>query len=230
MSAEPGSEHDLDNMELNEDTLTRYRRLLGDDHPLTLTSASNLAIDLRELGEVQAAQELDEDTLARRRHLLGDDHRSTLISANNLAIDLRELGEVQAARELDEDTLVRRRRVLGEDHPDPLISASNLAWTLRAARTAAVAWLIEFVAARRWEAKRRSDGHMIRCRELSWPGLPDLLRPSRPWRWRWIGPVAQELPLPLRFGPCLLLIRWLTPARRSPALLRDIAAHPRSAA
>ena len=95
--------------------------------PSTLTSASNLAVDLRKLGEHQAARELDEDTLARRRRVLGEDHPDTLASANNLAGDLRDLGEHQAARELDEDTLARRRRVLGEDHPDTLTSASNLA-------------------------------------------------------------------------------------------------------
>ena len=67
--------------------------MLGDDHPDTLTSANNLAVDLRALGERRRARELDEDTLARRRRVLGDDHPDTLASANNLAIDLRELGE-----------------------------------------------------------------------------------------------------------------------------------------
>ncbi|MFD9734968.1 FxSxx-COOH system tetratricopeptide repeat protein, partial [Umezawaea sp. NPDC059074] len=104
--------------ELDEDTLTRYRRVLGDDHPDTLISANNLANRLSELGEHQAARELDEDTLTRYRRVLGDDHPDTLISANNLAVDLSELGEHQAARELDEDTLTRYRRVLGDDHPD----------------------------------------------------------------------------------------------------------------
>ena len=67
--------------------------MLGDDHPNTLTSANNLAADLRNLGEHQAARELDEDTLARRRRVLGDDHPDTLTSASNLAADLRDLGE-----------------------------------------------------------------------------------------------------------------------------------------
>ena len=70
---------------LDEDTLTRRRRVLGDDHPDTLTSASNLAVDLHALGEYQQARALDEDTLTRPRRVLGDDHPDTLISANNLA-------------------------------------------------------------------------------------------------------------------------------------------------
>ena len=67
--------------------------MLGEDHPDTLLSASNLAADLRTLGEHQAARELDEDTLARRRRVLGEDHPDTLLSVGNLAADLRALGE-----------------------------------------------------------------------------------------------------------------------------------------
>ena len=98
--------------------------------PTPCTSASNLATDLRALGEVQAARDLDQDTLDRRRRVLGEDHPDTLFRAC-LAADLRALGEVQAARDLDQDTLDRRRRVLGEDHPDTLDSASHLAADLR---------------------------------------------------------------------------------------------------
>jgi hypothetical protein len=36
---------------LDEDTLARSRRVLGEDHPITLASAGNLAADLRALGE-----------------------------------------------------------------------------------------------------------------------------------------------------------------------------------
>jgi tetratricopeptide (TPR) repeat protein len=113
--------------ELDEDTLTRRRRMLGEDHPSTLASRNNLAIDLRNLGEYQAARELDEGILARHRRVLGKDHPATLTSAANLAIDLTNLGRHQAARELDEDTLTRRRRILGEDHPSTLRSALYLA-------------------------------------------------------------------------------------------------------
>ena len=67
--------------------------MLGHDHPDSLNSAHNLAIDLRALGELQAARDLDHDTLARRRRVLGHDHPDTLNSAENLATDLRELGE-----------------------------------------------------------------------------------------------------------------------------------------
>jgi hypothetical protein len=72
-------------------------RVLGADHPDTLRSASNLAVDLRGLGEVAAARDLDQDTLERRRRVLGADHPDTLRSANNLAVDLSALGEMDSS-------------------------------------------------------------------------------------------------------------------------------------
>jgi len=116
--------------ELDEDNLTRSRRVLGEDRIGTLNAATNLASDLDYLGEFRAARALHEDTLARKRRVLGDDHPNTLSSANNLAISLHSLGETQAARELYETTLDSRRRVLGFDHPKTLISAHNLATLL----------------------------------------------------------------------------------------------------
>jgi hypothetical protein len=41
--------------DLDQDTLDRRRRVLGQDHPDTLASATNLAHDLRELGEADDA-------------------------------------------------------------------------------------------------------------------------------------------------------------------------------
>ncbi len=40
--------------ELDQDTLDRCRRVLGDDHPETQRSARNLAADLKALGESPA--------------------------------------------------------------------------------------------------------------------------------------------------------------------------------
>lgn len=50
-------------------------------------------MNLRALGEVQAARDLAQDTLDRKRRVLGEDHPSTLTSARNLAADLRALGK-----------------------------------------------------------------------------------------------------------------------------------------
>ena len=109
---------------------TLYRDQVGEDHPDTLASASNLARTLFGLGDYRQARALDEETLARYRRVLGEDHPSTLASASNLASDLSALGDYRQARTLEEDTLTRRRRVLGEDHPNTLTSADILARAL----------------------------------------------------------------------------------------------------
>jgi tetratricopeptide (TPR) repeat protein len=98
----------------------------GDDHPDTLTSASNLASALWWLGEHPRARALDEDTLTRRRRVLGEDHPDTLTSASQLANDLVGLGNYPHARVLQAETLSRQRRILGDDHPDTLMTARQL--------------------------------------------------------------------------------------------------------
>jgi hypothetical protein len=76
--------------------------VLGENHPHTLTSASNLALDLHALGQYEQARQLQQDTLTRRRRVLGDDHPRTLTSARNLAADLRALGREGEANQLEE--------------------------------------------------------------------------------------------------------------------------------
>ena len=83
--------------------------MLGEDHPDILTSANNLARDLRALGEYELAHQLNEDTLTRRRRVLGEDHPGTLGSASNLARDLRALGEHERARQMEEYVRSHRR-------------------------------------------------------------------------------------------------------------------------
>lgn len=117
---------------LFERALSLRRSLLGEDHPDILESASNLAVNLSELGQYEQARQLEDDTLTRRRRVLGEDHPSTPVSASNLAYDLHQLGHYEQARQLQQDTLTRKRRVLGEDHPSTLASAGNLALDLRA--------------------------------------------------------------------------------------------------
>jgi hypothetical protein len=53
--------------DLNQDTVNRSRGVLGEDHPDTLISASNLARDLRELGQHEQASELEQEVARYRR-------------------------------------------------------------------------------------------------------------------------------------------------------------------
>jgi hypothetical protein len=71
--------------------LAGRRRVLGDDHPNTLTSMNNLADIHHELGDLKGALDLHEQALAGRRRVLGDDHPNTLHSIISLAEVRREL-------------------------------------------------------------------------------------------------------------------------------------------
>jgi DNA-binding XRE family transcriptional regulator/tetratricopeptide (TPR) repeat protein len=117
--------------DLAQDVLDRRRRVLGENHPATLSAAIDLATNLSLLGEM-AGRGLAQDTLARFRQVLGEDHPETLDSADHLAVVLHGLGELRAARDLHQDALEGLRRVLGEDHPETLACANNLGNDLRA--------------------------------------------------------------------------------------------------
>ncbi|MFG3048993.1 FxSxx-COOH system tetratricopeptide repeat protein [Streptomyces sp. NPDC048241] len=137
-----------------EDTLSRRRRVLGEDHPDTMQSANNLANTLRQMGEYTEARRMLEEALSRRRRVLGEDHPDTLSSAGNLAAVLNSLGEFAEARRMHEDVLARRTRALGADHPQTLTAANNLANNL--AKT--VGDLGE-----RAEARRMQEDVLARC-------------------------------------------------------------------
>jgi tetratricopeptide (TPR) repeat protein len=151
---------------LFERAIALRRGMLGEQHPDTLTSARHLALNLRALGQYEAARRLSEETLVRSRRVLGEQHPDTLTSANNLALDLWALGQYEAARRGVEDVLARRREVLGQDHPDTLTSASNLAANLRGFR--------------QYEAARRLDEDVLaRRREVLGQEHPDTLMSAR---------------------------------------------------
>jgi hypothetical protein len=62
---------------LFERALTDRRRMLGEDHPATLASANDLALDLGSLGDYERARQLNEDNFTRSRRVLGADHPNT---------------------------------------------------------------------------------------------------------------------------------------------------------
>ena len=70
---------------IHRDTMAQKSRVLGPEHPATLTSASNLAGVLRSMGELAAAERISHRTHKVRRRTLGPEHPDTLASANNLA-------------------------------------------------------------------------------------------------------------------------------------------------
>ena len=62
-----------------------HQGVLGLDHPDTLSTAYNLAVDLVAVGRVGEARVLGEETLEGRRRVLGEGHPDTQKTACGLA-------------------------------------------------------------------------------------------------------------------------------------------------
>ncbi|WTV72943.1 FxSxx-COOH system tetratricopeptide repeat protein [Streptomyces sp. NBC_00028] len=107
--------------------LSHIARVLGEDHPDTLTCRNNLAGAYWRSGDPRRAIPLHEQTLTDRIRVLGADHPSTLASRLDLADAHRSAGDLRRAVSLYEQTLADMIRVLGEDHPSTLTSRNNLA-------------------------------------------------------------------------------------------------------
>jgi tetratricopeptide (TPR) repeat protein len=70
---------------LYEQALADRRRILGQDHPQTLTSGNNLAGAYQAAGDLDRAIPLFEQALADCVRVLGADHPQTKIVRGNLA-------------------------------------------------------------------------------------------------------------------------------------------------
>jgi tetratricopeptide (TPR) repeat protein len=84
-------------------------RVLGPEHPDTLTSVNNLAVLLASKGDYTAAEPLHRRVLTARERVLGPEHPDTLQSMNNLAVTLFEQGKFA-----DAEPLLRRAVAVSE--------------------------------------------------------------------------------------------------------------------
>jgi tetratricopeptide (TPR) repeat protein len=105
------------------------KTVLGEEHPDTLMSMSNLALTYSDQGRLVEAEVLGTQVLDASKRVLGEEHPDTLMSMNNLALTYWEQGRLVEAERLETQALDARKRVLGEEHPDTLMSMANLAST-----------------------------------------------------------------------------------------------------
>jgi hypothetical protein len=103
------------------------KRVLGDEHPLTLSSATNLAISLGEQEKYAEAEAILRPVWAIQKRVLGEEHSSTLNSATSLAGFIGEQGRYAEAEVIQRQVWVAQKRVLGEEHLSTLNAAHNLA-------------------------------------------------------------------------------------------------------
>jgi len=116
---------------LNVQLLETQKKVLGPEHPNTLTSMGNLALTYWNQGRWEEAEKLGVQVLETRKGLLGAEHPRTLGSMNNLASLYLNQGRWEEAETLLVQGLETRKRVLGAEHPRTLIIMGNLASTYR---------------------------------------------------------------------------------------------------
>jgi hypothetical protein len=75
--------------------------VLGEEHPDTLTSVSNLAWVFLIQGNYEAAEKMNPRVLQGYEKVLGEEHPSMLISISNLALVLERRGKHETAEEMN---------------------------------------------------------------------------------------------------------------------------------
>jgi tetratricopeptide (TPR) repeat protein len=118
-----------DSERLNERSYDIFLKLLGNEHPNTLATMSNLASIYGGQGKLQDAADLQKRVLDATKRTKGTEHPNTLTSMNNLAMTYLDQGKLQDAANLQEQALEADRRTRGDEHPSTLTSMNNLAMT-----------------------------------------------------------------------------------------------------
>ena len=99
---------------------------------MSQTSYNNVAIVLRDQGDLKQAKEYHERALAISLQTLGPQHPDVAVSYNNVAAALRDEGDLKQAKEYHERALAIRLQTLGPQHPDVApTSYNNIATVLR---------------------------------------------------------------------------------------------------
>jgi hypothetical protein len=106
---------------------SRYRAILGADHPDTLTTRGWIGTWTGRAGYPDDARDLYAALLRDLERVLGPDYPTTLAGRGNLASWTGWAGDPARARDLFAALLPDHDRVLGPDHPDTLTTRENLA-------------------------------------------------------------------------------------------------------
>ncbi len=122
---------------LRRDVYSGYLKLLGEEHPQTLSSANSYALSLGRLERFKEIKALLRKTIPVARRVLGDNDILTFqmrkAYAQSLYLDAdATLNDVREAVTTLEDTLRLARRVLGGAHPN----VRGIEKSLREARAA----------------------------------------------------------------------------------------------
>ena len=122
-----------DETERRPEALSYYReafltaqRLVGPEHPLTLSFMKNVGGAYEELGDYAQGEAMTSQVMEIERRVLGPAHPETLITTVNLAEMYLNEGKYAQAESLGGEALQALQRVLGPEHQSTLITARNL--------------------------------------------------------------------------------------------------------
>jgi nephrocystin-3 len=127
--------HDMGNFDEAERLYCRCletrERLLGPEHPDTLTTVGNLGTLYWAKGNYEQAEAFYNRCLEARERLLGPEHPDTLTTVGNLGNLNWAKGDYEQAEVFYKRCLEARERLLGPEHPSTLTSVGNLAGLLQ---------------------------------------------------------------------------------------------------
>ncbi len=103
---------------------------LGPDHPTVAIGLNNLAVVLRQQGDLAGARERYERALEIDLAAYGPEHPTVAIRLNNLAMVLEKQGDLAGARERFERALEIDLAAYGPEHPNVARWLNNLAGVL----------------------------------------------------------------------------------------------------
>ncbi|KAJ1334996.1 FxSxx-COOH system tetratricopeptide repeat protein [Microdochium nivale] len=116
---------------MKQEVLEKRRRILGEEHPATISAMNNLAGTLRDQGKLDSAAAIMQEVLEKTRRILGAEHPNTISTMNNLANTLGDQGKLNEAAAMNQEVLEKMRRVLGVEHPNTILAMNNLSGMLR---------------------------------------------------------------------------------------------------
>ena len=108
-------------------TLREQHRLLGVDHPETLSTLVDFAVNAQNMGHYKVAKLRFEEALEAYEKILGTQHPATLAVSNNLGLLFEQMGMFDDSASLLKESLNTANELLGESHPTSIAFNNNLA-------------------------------------------------------------------------------------------------------
>jgi serine/threonine protein kinase/tetratricopeptide (TPR) repeat protein len=145
-------------------------RVLGPEHPQTLTARIKLAEVIYNQGKRAEADTYFQEILPAARRVLGEEHRDVIYIQTRLAMGLQTRDRFAEAEALFRQCLDAQRRVLGAEHEDTLDTLGRLGFLLAVLQGRFAEG--ELLCRQSWEAKARVLGkdHLWTLQGHGWLG------------------------------------------------------------